>query len=53
MTVNIKKTNENVLIPTRGSSGAAGYDLYAYVDNDTIVPAGETVLIGTGVYGSA
>ena len=35
MTVNIQKLNKNATVPTRGSSGAAGYDLYACLDNDT------------------
>lgn len=48
MVINIKKTNSNAIIPTRGSDRAAGYDLYS---NETSVdiPAGETRMIGTGV----
>lgn len=48
MVVNIKKTNSNAIIPTRGSNRAAGYDLYS---NETSIdiPAGKTKMIGTGV----
>ncbi|MDD6069440.1 MAG: dUTP diphosphatase, partial [Clostridiales bacterium] len=46
----IKKLKENAIIPTRGSAEAAGYDLYACLDSDSVVvKAGETVLIGTGL----
>ena len=43
----IKKLNDNAIIPSRGSSSAAGYDLYT-TDEVTIAP-GETVLVGTGL----
>lgn len=48
MVINIKKTDSNATIPTRGSDRAAGFDLYS---NETSVdiPAGETKMIGTGV----
>ena len=29
MKIQIKKLKENAMLPTRGSSAAAGYDLYA------------------------
>ena len=44
--MNIKKLNENAIVPTKGSEYSAGWDLYA-TENATIPPAG-TVLIGTG-----
>ena len=49
-TIKIKKLNENVKIPTRGSEYAAGYDLYACIDGDSkhIYPH-QTVKIGTGL----
>jgi dUTP pyrophosphatase len=52
MTVNIKvkKLNVNAKIPTRGSVQAAGYDLYACLDSETItIKPHETVKIGTGL----
>ncbi len=49
MKIQIKKLKENAIIPTRGSSYAAGYDLYACLDEAITVCAGETVKIGTGL----
>lgn len=50
MIVNIKKLNDEAIIPSRGSKYAAGYDLYADFNEDTItIPAGETVKVGTGI----
>ena len=51
MRIKYTKLKENAIIPTRGSEKAAGYDLYANIDNGghvTINP-GETVVIGTGL----
>ena len=46
----IKKLNENAKVPTRGSKGAAGYDLYACTDGEEIViPPYETKKIHTGI----
>ena len=50
MKIEIKKLNENAQIPTRGSEKAAGYDLYACIEEDSItIPAHSTVKIGTGL----
>ena len=49
MKVNIKKLNENAIIPTYGSEYAAGADLYACIDEDTVILPGETKLIKTGI----
>ena len=62
MQVKIKKTQENAVIPTRESATAAGYDLYACIqesDERNIsdpgeppayrITQGETVVIDTGV----
>ena len=50
--VKIKKLNEKAVIPTYGSTSAAGADLYAVVNNNTnmveILPH-ETAFIGTGI----
>lgn len=50
MKIKIKKLNNNAIIPTHGTDSAAGYDLYACIDKDsvTILP-GETEKIGTGL----
>lgn len=49
MIVKIKKLNENATIPTYGSPYAAGADLYACIENDEVIKAGETKLIKTGL----
>lgn len=49
MDIRILKLNEKAIIPTRGSDQAAGYDLYACVEEDTTIEPGETKLIGTGL----
>ena len=49
MKIQIKKLKEHAIIPTRGSDRAAGYDLYACVEEDVVIGAGETVKIGTGL----
>ena len=52
MKINIKKLKDNAVIPTRRSAQAAGYDLYACLDDgivSTTLCAGETKKIGTGV----
>ena len=50
MTVKIKKLNEDAVIPTYGSTEAAGCDLYALLDTDEVViHPGSTSLIRTGI----
>lgn len=49
MKINIKKLNENAIIPTYGSEYAAGADLYACIDEDLTILSGETKLIKTGL----
>ena len=49
MKVNIKRLNENAIIPTRGSNQAAGYDLYACVDAPVNIHAHCTEKIPTGL----
>ncbi len=49
MKVNIKKLNENAIIPTYGSEYAAGADLYACIDEDVTILPNETRLIKTGL----
>ena len=47
--VNIKKLKDDAVIPTLGSTYAAGSDLYACIDEDVVIKSGETKLISTGL----
>ena len=47
--VNIKKLNDDAVIPTRGSKEAAGYDLYANIKENVVIPPHTTQKIGTGL----
>lgn len=50
MKVKIKKLHTNAIMPTRGSEKAAGYDLYACMENDYIsIEPHQTVKVGTGL----
>lgn len=44
-----KKLDADAVLPTRGSSQAAGYDLYAKSSEDTVIPPHKTVMVGTGL----
>lgn len=47
----IKKLYNDVIIPTRGSAFAAGWDLYAHLPSNTTmeIKPHETIKIGTGI----
>lgn len=47
--VKIKILNSNAKIPTRASEHAAGYDLYACIDESVFIQPHTTVKIGTGL----
>ena len=47
--IKIVKVKPNAIIPTKGSQFAAGYDLYACIENDIIIAPHTTVKIGTGI----
>lgn len=49
MEIKVKKLNDKATLPTRGSKYAAGYDLYAAIENNITVPAHSTEKIGTGL----
>ena len=49
MKINIKRLNPNAILPTRGSEQAAGYDLYACIDEPITIPPHSTVKVGTGL----
>lgn len=47
--VSLKKLHKNARIPTRGSASAAGYDLYACLEEPVVIEPHTTVKIGTGL----
>ena len=47
--VQVKKLDRRAVLPTRGSAGAAGCDLYACLDADMTIPPHATVKISTGL----
>jgi len=49
MDIRIKKLDQKAKIPTRGSEHAAGWDLYACLDNPILIKAGETIKVKTGL----
>ena len=49
MDVKIKKLNPNVHFPTKGSDKAAGYDLYACIEETIEIQPQKMVKIGTGI----
>jgi len=49
MNIEIKKLRENAVLPRRGSKAAAGYDLYACLDNAVKIAPHETKMIPTGL----
>ena len=48
-TIKVKRLNSNAQLPTRGSNFAAGYDLYACIDDPITIEPHQTVKIGTGL----
>ena len=49
MQIHYKKLNPGATAPTRGSAGAAGYDLYACLDEEIQILPHQTVMVGTGL----
>ncbi len=47
--VNIKKLNENAVVPTYGSEFSAGADLYACEGTEITIEPGQTRLVHTGI----
>ena len=47
--VQIKKLNEDAIVPTNGSEKAAGFDLYACTDHVVGITPSATKKIGTGI----
>ena len=46
--IKVKKINQNAVLPTCGSAFAAGYDLYACIDEPVEIYPHGTIKIGTG-----
>lgn len=40
---------KNAILPSKGSPGAAGFDLYALVENEKVIEPGDRKLVNTGV----
>jgi dUTP pyrophosphatase len=49
MNINFIKTRKDAITPSRATQGSAGYDLYACIDEDIAINAGEIAVIDTGV----
>ena len=49
MEIKIKKLRETAKLPTHGSNNAAGYDLYANIEEPVFIRPHDTVKIGTGL----
>lgn len=49
MKIKYTKLKETAIIPTRGSEKAAGYDLYACLEEDVTIQPHTTCVIGTGL----
>ena len=49
MKINIKRLTETAILPERGSAYAAGYDLFADVNESVEIQPHETKMIGTGL----
>lgn len=45
----VKKLKDNAILPTYGSAGAAGADLYACLDAPVEIAPGKTAFIPTGI----
>ena len=47
--IKVKKLRDNAILPTYGSEGAAGADLYACLDGDLTIAPGESAFVPTGL----
>ena len=49
MRIRVRKVSDTAVLPTRGSTSAAGYDLYADLEEDVVIAPHSTVKIDTGL----
>lgn len=49
MNIKIKKLKDNAIIPTRGTTGSAGMDLYACIDDEITIAPNQLKIIPTGI----
>lgn len=49
MEILVKKLRPRAILPTRGSAAAAGYDLYACLEESIVIPPHATAPVGTGL----
>ena len=49
MNIKIKKLKDNAIIPTRGTVGSAGMDLYACIDKEITIAPNQLKIIPTGI----
>ena len=49
MSIRVKRLKEGAVLPTYGTPGAAGADLYACLETPAVIGPGETVTIPTGI----
>lgn len=47
--VRVKRLKPNAILPTYGSAGAAGADLYACLDENVVINPGASVFVPTGL----
>lgn len=47
--MNVKLLTPTAMLPTRGSTFSAGYDLYADITEEILIYANETLKVGTGI----
>ena len=47
--IRVKKLRDNAILPTYGSNGAAGADLYACLESEIVIMPGESAFVPTGL----
>ena len=47
--VNITKVRKNAIIPSKATSGSAGFDLHACIDKDLTIKKGDLIRIPCGI----
>ena len=47
--IRVKKVRDNAILPTYGSQGAAGADLYACLEEEIVIAPGQSAFVPTGL----